>query len=241
MSALRETLVEYLAMRRAVGCKLEALENRLSRFIDYLDSAGEASITTATALGWASSFTNPAQALGEVRVFARYVAVMDPHTQVPPAGLIPACRRRTTPYLYCEEDIAAMMEAARLIEPSMWSATVTTAIGLLWVTGMRVGEVLRLDRADVRLDEADLTVWVSKFGKSRHVPLSASTVDALASYDRQRRQCWARPATQSFFISKLGSRLNYLGFHAEFVKLLGIAGVPSHSGSNRPRIHDLRH
>jgi integrase len=68
------------------------------------------------------------------------------------------------------------------------AATYQTLIGLLAVTGMRVGEAIRLDRDDLDADhDGLLRVRHSKFGKSRLVPLHPSTVTALLLYRRPVR------------------------------------------------------
>ena len=79
--------------------------------------------------------------------------------------------RRAMPYLYSEADIEPLMQAARKIDPPLKAATIETLIGLLAVTGMRVGEVIALDRDDVELPEGRLTVRRDKNGKSREVAL----------------------------------------------------------------------
>jgi integrase len=148
---------------------------------------------------------------------------------------------RATPYLYSETDIAELMKATGALRPPLRSATYATFIGLLAVTGMRVGEALRLDRDD--LDEANglLTVRNSKFGKSREVPLHPSTVEALQTYARLRDQLFSPAAGPSFFLSMAGTRLIYNCFHFTFLRLLRSAGLQRRSPSCRPRPHDLRH
>ena len=85
------------------------------------------------------------------------------------------------------------MHGAGLLQPQLWAATCQSILGLLWSTGLRVGEVLGLQRCDVSFAEQRLTVWRTKFGKSRHVPLSASTLEALTTYDEEHRQrCWPK-------------------------------------------------
>ena len=68
----------------------------------------------------------------------------------------------------------------------MRQQTYRTLIGLLLVTGMRVGEAIRLDRADLDVANGLLTVRETKFGKSRELPLHPSTVTALREYLRVR-------------------------------------------------------
>ena len=64
--------------------------------------------------------------------------------------------------------------------------TFETLIGLMAVTGLRIGEALRLDRDNVNLTEGVLEVRHTKFGKSRQVPLHTTTIEALPGYARRR-------------------------------------------------------
>ena len=111
-------------------------------------------------------------------------------------------------------------------------------IGLLAVTGMRIGEVLRLNTVDVDWDTGVLTVWLSKFNKSRHVPVTASTLAALNRYrdQRGRHPVIKQPA---LFVSPDGRRLSYPTFGRAFHTLLEATGITAASG--RARIYDMRH
>jgi integrase len=244
MTGLLQAVEEYLALRRAVGFKLEEAGRLLPAFVAHLDSKGATTITTPLALDWATSSPSPTGAAGRlqaVRGFAKYLQALDPRTEVPPDGMLDVRRHRPTPYLYSDADVASLMRTARSLQPPLWAATCETVIGLLWSTGMRIGEVVRLERADIAWDDGVLTVWLTKFAKSRHVPLDPSTLEALVAYDRLRRRHGSHPSPPSFFVSAKGQRLNYRGVHREFVRLLIGCGIASGRSARRPRIHDLRH
>ena len=117
MSGLHDALDGYLTVRRALGHKLTGAEYLLRQFLDWLDEAGAATITTDLALAWAlkpaASTVYHAQRLSAVRGFASWLHSSDPLTQVPPAGLLPARPARPLPYLYRPEEITAIMDAAR--------------------------------------------------------------------------------------------------------------------------------
>lgn len=118
--------------------------------------------------------------------------------------------------------------------------TLQTLIGLLAVTGLRIGGAIRLDRADVDLGAMLLTIHHSKFNKSREVPLHDSTVEALSAYARRRDELAPQATAPSFFISTVGARLLYDSVLVTFRKLVDGAGIAAGS-SLRPRTHDLRH
>lgn len=245
MSSLRQALAGYLAVRRSLGYKLARAEKLLTQFITYLEQAGAATVTTEHALAWATlPGGNPnwhAHRLSVVRGFAVYLHTIDPAAEIPPACLIPARPHRATPYLYSDADIAALITAAAGLRFPLRTATYQTLIGLLAVTGMRVGEAIRLDRADLDLAAGIITVRQSKFGKSRLLPLHPTVVDALDGYLRLRDRLHPHPSTAAVFISPAGTRLLYCNVHATWKLLAASAGLQARSASCRPRIHDLRH
>ena len=175
-----------------------------------------------------------------VRGFARHLQALDPDTEVPPLGVLPHRCCRVAPYLYSAADIAALMAATRDLPSPQRAATYETLVGLLAVTGMRVGEAVRLDRDHVDLDEGIVTIWNSKFHKSRALPLHPVTVDALKRYARLRDRCCPHPKAPSFFLSTTGTRLDAGGIHRLFPGLVRNAGLDQ-PGRRRPRLHDLRH
>jgi integrase len=245
MTGLREALAGYLAVRRSLGYKLERPEKLLGQFITHLEDAGAETVTTGQALTWATLPGGDAYwhayRLSVVRGFAIYLHTIDPATQVPPAGLIPARPHRATPYLYSGTDIANLIAAAASLRFPLRVATYQTLIGLLAVTGMRVGEAIGLDRADLDLANGVITVRQAKFGKTRLLPLHPTTADALRGYLRLRDRLHPRPSTKAVFISPAGTRLLYCNVHATWKLLTARAGLKPRSASCRPRIHDLRH
>ncbi|MDO8477073.1 MAG: tyrosine-type recombinase/integrase [Candidatus Rokubacteria bacterium] len=246
MSALRRDLDDYLVIRRALGFKLARAGLLLADFVAHLEANEADTITTDAALAWATRPPNGAsnwwaQRLAVVRSFARHLHAIDPTHEVPPPGLLPGRSHRATPYLYSDRDIAALMAAARGLRAPLRAATFETLVGLLAVTGLRIGEALRLDRDDVDLVDGVLVIRLSKFGKSREVPLHPSTVDALAAYTRERDRLCRRPVDRAFFVSTAGTRLLYCNAHLAWLDLVRRAGLQPRSATCRPRPHDLRH
>ena len=245
MSDLHQILDDYLATRAAMGYKLQHADRRLHEFIGSVLAAGSNSITTKLALQWA---TKPAGAsprwwakrLGIVRQFARYAQSFDPRTEVPSHRLLPGESRRLTPYIYSKEDIDRLLEAARSQRDHHIASTDATLLSLLAVTGMRVGEAIRLDRRDLDHAQGLLVVRGSKFGKSRQIPLHPSTVEALGRYARSRDRLLPIQYSSRLFLSRAGKPLIYNNVHLRFHRLIDRAGLANRS-PRRPRIHDLRH
>jgi integrase len=103
---------------------------------------------------------------------------------------------------------------------------------------MRIGEVIALDRDDVDLDDAVLTVRDGKFGKSREVALHRTTAEALSGYARMRDSTFSGRAIPPFFVSLRNRRLLYQDVRMTFARLTERASL---SHTRRPRIHDMRH
>jgi integrase len=246
MSALRKVAEDYLAIRRTLGFKLKDQGRLVIQFVDYLEDVGATSITTEGALAWlglrasASPFRQR-QRLAAVREFARYVQSIDPQTEVPSKGLLPIRLQRRAPYLYSEDEIAQLMAAARSIESPLHAANYETLIGLLAVTGMRLGEAIGLDRPDVDLTTQLIVIRCGKFNKPRQVPIHLRTVEALHAYSKQRDRLCPRPRCASFFVSSRGGRLSRSSVHAAFARLRDQTGLSTTHRSRLPRLHDLRH
>jgi integrase len=246
MTPLRQALADYLTLRRSLGYKLDRPEKLLGQFIAYLEAVGTSTVTVSHALAWARLPANGnsnwwSHRLSVVRQFALYLRTLDPATEVPPTDLLPWSAHRATPYLYTDAEVEALIAAAEGLRFSIRTATYQTLIGLLAVTGMRVGEAIRLDRDDFDPVSAVVLVRWTKFNKTRELPLHPSTVSALSRYLSQRATTMAPTRTPAFFISPAGARLLYCNVQWTFKMLAGQAGLKPRSGSCRPRIHDLRH
>jgi integrase/recombinase XerD len=242
----REALADYLRIRRRLGFELPQDGRLLEGFAEFLERAGAHRITTELALKWARLpvHAHPhrwRQRLSVARGFARHLATIDPASEVPSKDLLPATRPRIAPYIYTDEEIAALIAAARRLTPPLRAARHQTLIGLLAVTGMRPGEALALDRQDVDLRHGVLHVRAGKQNKQREVPLHESTISALREYARQRDARFPTPSTPAFFISARGRRMARRELNQTFTRLIGEVGLEGRGTRARPRPHDLRH
>lgn len=245
MSSLEGALADYLATRRSLGYKLEQAEQLLRQFLAYLDERGADTVTTEHALGWAKlpggSTSWLAHRLSAVRGFAVYLKTIDPACEVPAAEFMPGRSRRAVPYLYSRAEVAALIEATAMLKTSHRTATFSTLVGLLSVTGMRIGEAIALDRGDIAWRSGLLVVRNTKFGKSRELPLHASTTETLRRYLRRRDRPPRPEGTEAVFVSTVGTRLHYCNVQSTYARLLARAGIKPRSVRCRPRLHDLRH
>ena len=253
MTALAEALREYVALRRALGAEFTTDAATLRRFVEFAGREGVDVITTDIALRWATapgraSARTRASRLGVVRRFAAWLSATDPRTEVPPKGLLPARLMRKPPYIYTDEEIVDIVEAAsRLVSPTgLRALTFSTLFGLLSVTGLRISEALGLDRADVDLRGGLLTVRRAKSGRSRFVPLHDSTCIALRRYTRRRDRLLPRGAEIAFFVNERGTRVIASNAEQTFAVVSRSIGLrpPAKKWDDRgrgPRLHDMRH
>lgn len=248
MNKLRKTLNDYLSIRLAMGFQLSEAQRLLPQFIDFLVLHKTEFITTDLAVKWAteSHTVQPAEwakRLSLVRVFSRFCSSIDPHTEIPPIGLLPFHPRRASPYIYSDVEIRQLLQAAaQLPSPSGLRAhTYTTVFGLLAVTGMRISELISLDNKDVNLDQGELTLRDTKFGKSRWLPLHSTTQQVLYQYALKRDHQYPIPCSPRFFVSEAGHGLVDCTVRDTFIKLSRKIGLRKITDSHGPRLHDFRH
>ena len=190
---LQQALEDYLTIRRQPGYQLRSSARLLAGFVQFVEQSGARTITTELAVAWARQPQGVApirwsQRLGMVRGFASYLATIDPATEIPPADVLSARQQRVAPYIYSPEEIAALTDAARDLWPPVRAATMRTAIGPLACSGMRIGEMLALDDAD--LDNDDEVITATGNG--------ASSGKCLCTQRRCRRCApTSRPATST--------------------------------------------
>lgn len=248
MTTIRTAAEDYLAIRRSLGFKLGTQGRVLMDLVAYLERKGIETVTTEVAVEWATtpSGSSPlwhAIRLGVARRFAAHLQLLDPSCEVPPPDLLPERHRRLPPHLFTAEDIAALMAEARRLRPGFRAATAETVIGLLTVTGIRAGELVRLDRDDVDFTAGALAIRATKFNKSRVLALHDTTVQALRAYAIVRDQRWPGTCSPAFFMSIRGNRLSQSALNATFTALARAAGLEPGPASRerRPTPHGLRH
>ena len=252
MTTLRQAVREYLRMRRSLGFTLREAGKGLLDFVTFMQQRHAPYITQALALAWAQQPSNVqpahwARRLSFVRGFAQFRSATDPRTQIPAPRLLPFRPKRAQPYLYSEVDIRRLLRAAldmpcRFERGELRPWVYYCLLGLLSVSGLRLGEARNLELGDVDLEAAVLTIRGAKFGKTRLVPLHASTCVVLAEYIRRRTRHWGqRPISSYLFVSSQGHRLDSGDIHRTFYALCRQIGLRGATASHGPRLHDLRH
>jgi integrase len=252
MRDLREAMEQYLLLRRSLGFKLINAESVLQSFVKFAEREAFSHITTDLVLRWMNLSTAKepstlADRLNIVRRFAIWRSAADELTEVPPKNLLPHRYRRKPPYIYSDDEIERLVQAARKL-PSpkgLRGPTYATLLGLLAATGMRISEAVSLDRRDVDLEGSVLCIRESKFRKSRLVPVHVTTRDALSEYAKRRDRIFPRLQSIAFFISERGMRVTHWAARDNFAIVSRQIGIRKKIKGKRigcgPRLHDMRH
>lgn len=245
---MKDRVEEYLAFRRALGVKLSIAGKQLQEFAQLADKLAPGKpLTLDLALRWAQLSRGdrpigPARRLEVIRPFALFLRVIDPETEIPPRGFVGPAHRRLQPHIYREQEIRSLLEeASRLLpEGGLRPQTVRTYLGLLYSTGMRPNEPLRLVCDDVDLQAGTITIRETKFAKSRLIPLHSTVTQALRTYVRIRNQHIHKPENPSFFLLDDKGPLTYRKALTAFKRVRRKLGWPR-NGKRPPRLYDLRH
>jgi integrase len=248
MKSLAQHLQDYLALRRSLGFKLRQADCLLRQFVRFAGEQRASHLTAPLAVRWATLPTQvlPVTLAGRyqiVRHFALYLSTLDARTEVPPAGLLVYRKRRTPPYFYTDQQVVRLVQAARRLPSAegLKGPTLSTLLGLVAVTGMRIGEATALNRQDVDLSQGLLTIQHPKGDRVRLIPLHASTCIVLQRFERLRNRVCPRLRSPSFFVTETGERLNDNWVRIWFATVSRQIGLRGPTDRRGPRIHDLRH
>jgi integrase len=251
VSVLRDQLAGFVRMRRSLGYELRSQIYVYRQFDRVLSremrSPGpvkrpmvEAFLRTLDGL---EPLTRRMR-IFHVRQFLLHWQQTEPDTFVPDRSMVPAHDSPRSPHIYSAAEIEALLEAAstypRRYACRRWSVH-RTLLGLLYVTGMRISEALGLTLADIDWRSDVIHIRRTKFHKSRLVPFTPSTREALRRYlvERAERGHSTEPAAPLFVTAK-GHRLPYSTARGRFNDIAHLAGVRV-TGRRGPRLHDMRH
>lgn len=246
---MRAKVERYLAYRRQCGFLLRIEGEQLLRFARFAEQADHhGPLTLDLATRWATashqrSSLTAARRVEVLRGFARYCQQFEPDAEVPPPRLFGRAHRRLTPHIYTDAELQALLAAtATLHSPDGLRGPCLRALfGLIAATGLRLSEATGLARADVDLERGILLIRRAKFGKSRWVPMHATTTSALQDYVRIR-DCNPRSArSNAFFVGDYGRAARTAHAEYAFRQLRAMLHWSARGGHPAPRIQDLRH
>jgi integrase/recombinase XerD len=243
-------MVQHLTLRRSLGCLYLGAEYSLNSFDQFLDKHYPDCkvITRQMVVGYLDTTHHRlpltrAAYLSDLRQFCRYMLQFDLNTYIPERALVVRGEVQVKHYIFSKEDVSKVMQQVSQFKKKnkILIHTYQTIVGLLWVTGMRIGEVINLKIEDIDTTHNVLTIRKTKFYKSRMLPLTPSTTKKIVDYLKQRSQCgYDNSPSVSMFINNRGKPCA-ISATAETLRMLFVrAGLKTKQG-RFPRVHDLRH
>jgi integrase/recombinase XerD len=178
--------------------------------------------------------------LSGLRTFYQYAVSRGYVSRAPLPTNFPKRPPTFVPYVYSRDELARLFQAAKSFErpSSLEPGTLHLILLVIYATGLRIRELIRLDRADVNLQECLLTVRQSKFGKTRLVPFAPQLQKTLLEYINGH----PAPAGSPFLAARCGGRIKADTLQHNYRALCDRIGVRRADGARyHPRIHDLRH
>ncbi len=248
-SCFAQYLAAYVDLRRTLGVKMHTPSDKLRAFDRYLTNlAYDGPLTQDLVVAFATD--GPRCSIGQssrryqaIRHFANYLMTFDPRTErLDPKAVRRPPPRPTPVYICTDDELARMLSLAPRLSPRypLHGVTLHAMVALAACTGMRIGEVVHLDKADVDLRTGRLLVRRAKFDKDRIVPVHPTIIEVLRDYAGVRDATFAHAASPAFFLNRIGRRYGTAGLRSAFYKLTWAAGLRT-PNAHGPRFHDLRH
>lgn len=249
-SILGPTIAEYVSLKQALGRRYRT-ERRFLASLDAFLARENVDLNADTFARWCQTQGHHVSGVRRysmwvVRNLALYRRRRDPSCFVPNPLFFPPLNQPVQPHIFTHSEIASLIREADALAPSgnctLRPQLFGLAITLLYTTGLRVGELLRLTIGDYDRREGTLLVRESKFHKSRILPLSSDAIERLDCYlhARQGRRLPMSPDSPLLWNARTGGRAyGPEGFRKVINGFLDAVGIRKSDG-HRPRIHDFR-
>jgi integrase len=247
-SVLADRLSAYVELQRGLGFQFERQAVVLHEFDSYLvEREHIPPLTQKMVLSFAtedpaSSMDKSARHYQVVRRFCEYLSTFDPEAPVLNPKAVPRPSARPAPHIISDGELARLLHQARHISQPypQRGFTLHAMIGLAASTGLRISEVVRLDRADVDLKTGVLHVRQTKFSKDRYVPTHHTTLEVLRSYATARDAAYPDCRDPAFFITMWHKRFCRNTLQQQFCEAARRSGLRGPTGKGLS-FHHLRH
>jgi len=247
---LGELMQKHLALRAAIGRVGRADESCLFGLNQFLWQKYPKlrTLSRVVILEYLKSKKNLSlagrrNAVIHIRQFCRFLTGRGIKCYIPDRTLTPKYEYRPR---YCpinEDNVRTFMTEARRVRANrpFIGETYAVMLALLWCTGMRRREIVRLTHADVDLRQGVLMVRQTKFFKDRMIPLGASVVRALESYRRLKEERGNKVSQKScFFLTEAGTPMPGHSLSTTFNRIVRRLELKNADG-RRAALHDFRH
>ena len=250
-ATLAHDAMQFLAFKRAMKMGYRRAEFVLNSFVRFVrDRYGEHQVPLDQAVTqWATRIEGRkaitvGNEFGVVRQLRLFRRRSDPYGFVPDHAVAPVTESVFVPYIFSRKEVLSLVDAATRHEGrNMWEAMLRALTLVLYCTGMRLGEAIRLHLIDVDLRSAVLTVQRSK-GRSRILAIRDDLVVELRPYLRQRKEVLAASGADdplTLFIQRDGSALTLPAASDALRCLLPDLGLKPKRGRSGARPYELRH
>jgi integrase/recombinase XerD len=249
---LVEDAQEFLRFKRAMGIPYRRGEFVLDSFVSFVaqrwGNDGEVELRDAIARWCARTAGRKAVTLGNefgvVRQLCLFRRRHDPTSCVPEHALAPVKESTFLPYIFSHDDVRQILALASSHRGRfIWAAMLRTLILVLYCTGLRLGEAVRLRTADLDLDRGILKIQRSK-GRSRVVAIRPDLVAELRRYGVERQKLLdkrRRHDQEAFFLRLDASPLNILSASEVIRRMLRQLGLKPPAGRVGARPYEFRH
>src|SRR5437016_6885018 len=246
-SRLANELQAFLDFKRSLGIQYVGAESMLRRFDRFVAETfkGRKPMDLKMAIeGWLATFhCRPVTITNSVlviRKFCLFLRRRAPNSFVPERDLAPRVyASHYLPHIFSPAEIRILLDQIGKMQHPFRSRTYRALLRILYCTGLRTGEAVRLRIRDVDLREKVLRVEVSK-AKSRWVPFEETLAKELSVYLRER--CLISPASEDswFLVQPNGSPFGRTIVSSRITILLRQAGMKPRRGRVGPRPYDTR-
>jgi integrase len=253
-SRLAPSFARYVDLKRALGRRFDLPARTLQSLDRFLcdQSAKYSDLNAAAFQAWCHTHEHVTSGVRrvrmlEVRSFCLYRRRTEPKCFVPDPSFFPPYHQRLKPYIFSAAEVGKLLSAAAHLARNPASPLrpelTRLAIVLLFTTGMRRGELLKLTLGDYDRQEATLHIRETKFYKSRLLPINGDIADEIERYlrVRARRRLPVSADTPLMWNATRGGRAyTGTGLRHCVQPLLEHCGITTTTGK-LPRIQDLRH
>lgn len=249
---LAEEAEDFLRFKRAMGFVYARAEFNLKTFVQFVERRwgpkNEVLLREAITL-WSvrapgRKAITIANEFGVVRQLCLYRRRRDPNAYVPEHALAPVKVSVFFPYIFSHDEVRRLLDAASGHDGRfIWASMFRALILVLYCTGLRLGEAVRLSTSDIDFDRGVLNIQRSK-GRARVVPIRPDLVAELQLYQSDRmRIIRERGANdpERFFLRFDASPLTIASASEALRRLLRRLGIKPDAGRVGARPYEFRH